>query len=107
MSSRTSSGITRVALLINGCQSHSVTPARPQGWMRSLIATQARRVTVVGLALSVNLVIQVTNLLHGFDGAPTWVLIAVATIQILAFGVATVVLVLNLRERRTPPRRKL
>jgi hypothetical protein len=68
--------------------------------MRSLVATQARRTTVVALALSLNLVIQLMNLLDVFDGAATWVLIAVITITFSLLGVAIVVLVLNLRERR-------
>jgi hypothetical protein len=68
--------------------------------MRSLVATQARRTTVVALALSLNLVIQLMNLLDVFDGAATWVLITIITITFSLLGVAIVVLVLNLRERR-------
>jgi hypothetical protein len=68
--------------------------------MRSLVATQARRTTVVALALSLNLVIQLMNLLDVFDGAATWVLMTVITITFSLLGVAIVVLVLNLRERR-------
>jgi hypothetical protein len=68
--------------------------------MRSLVAPQARRTTVVALALSLNLVIQLMNLLDVFDGAATWVLMTVITITFSLLGVAIVVLVLNLRERR-------
>jgi hypothetical protein len=77
-----------------------VTRAEHRGWMRSLVATQARRTTVVALALSLNLVIQLMNLLDVFDGAATWVLMTVITITFSLLGVAIVVLVLNLRERR-------
>ncbi len=89
--------------MINNGHSRRVTGAEREGRMRGLVATQARRTTVVALALSVSLVIQVMNLLDVFDGAPTGVWIAVITIQISLVGVMIAVSVLNLRERRTRP----
>src|SRR3954470_5720925 len=105
MSRLASSSGTRVALLINRGHPRRMPGGEHQSWMRGLVATQARRATVVTLGLSLNIVIQLMNLLDVFAGAPPWVLIAIFMIQILALGVAIVVLVLNLRERRARPHR--
>jgi membrane protein YdbS with pleckstrin-like domain len=75
-----------------------VTGADHQNWMQGLVATQGRRTTVLAVALSVNLVIQLMNLLDVFDGAPTWVLIVVFAVQILLLVVIITLLVVNLRE---------
>jgi len=92
-------------LLIDDRQSRRVIRAEQRGWMRGLMATQARRSTVVTLALFLSLVIQLMNLLDVFDGASTGLWIAVFTIQILLLAVVIIVPVVGMRERGTRPRR--
>ena len=52
-----------------------------RSWARGLMATQERRTTVLTLAVALNLVIVLLNLLDVFEGAPTAVSIAVLTLQ--------------------------
>jgi hypothetical protein len=93
-----------VALLIISEHARRVTSAERKGRLRGLVATQERRLTLLSLALGVNLVLQLMNLLDVFDGAPAWVWIAVFTVQGLLLAVLVIVSVFQIRERRTRPR---
>ena len=81
-----------------------MTSARHEGGLRRLVATEERRTVLLTLALGVNLVLQVLNLLDVFDGAATWVWIAVFTIQTLLLVVMVIVGVVGIGERRARSR---
>jgi hypothetical protein len=90
--------------LISNGHPPGVTSAEHKGWMRGLVATEERRTVLLTLALGVNLVLQLMNLLDAFDGAPTWVWIAVFMIQTLLLVVMVIVGVVGFRERRARSR---
>jgi hypothetical protein len=96
--------VTSVASSIENGHPRRVTSTDHEGWLRGLVATEERRSVLLTLALGVNLVLQVLNLLDVFDGAPTWVWIAVFTIQTLLLVVMVAVGVVGIRERRARSR---
>jgi hypothetical protein len=70
-----------------------------------MLTGPSRRLTVANVAVAVGLILQVLNQLDVFDGATTWVWIALFTAYTLILAIVLAVAGLNIRDTRARRKR--